>query len=83
MQAESRLDGFYVLRTRVSEATLLAEEVVRSYKRLSTVARAFGSSAQEPGDTGHHDHAQQVPASRPRPARHHSRTVVRCATVVF
>ncbi len=40
---ERALDGFYVIRTSVEADWLLPEEVVRSYKRLSTVERAFRS----------------------------------------
>jgi hypothetical protein len=38
---ESSLDGLYVIRTQVQAERLSTEEVVRSYKRLSTVERAF------------------------------------------
>lgn len=38
---EAQVDGVYIIRTRVDEATLDAEKVVGSYKRLSTVERAF------------------------------------------
>lgn len=38
---EARLDGVYVIRTSVSAADLQAEAVVRSYKQLSVVERAF------------------------------------------
>ena len=41
--AEAALDGFYVLRTSVDAETLLAAEVVRSYKGLEQVERAFGT----------------------------------------
>ena len=40
---EAALDGFYVIRTNVSETDLPATEAVRSYKRLSRVERAFRS----------------------------------------
>lgn len=40
---EAALDGFYVIRTNVPAATLTAQDTVRSYKRLSTVERAFRS----------------------------------------
>ncbi len=39
--AEAALDGLYVLRTSVSAERLDAPAVVRSYKRLSRVERAF------------------------------------------
>jgi Transposase DDE domain len=39
--AEAALDGIYVLRTSVSEETLPAPNVVRAYKQLKEVERAF------------------------------------------
>ena len=41
IEAEAALDGFYVLRTSVTEQTLPAPEVVRSYKQLKEAERAF------------------------------------------
>jgi len=41
--AETSLDGIYVVRTTVGVARLSSEEVVRSYKRLANVERAFRS----------------------------------------
>jgi transposase len=41
--AETALDGIYVLRTSVVEERLDSAAVVRAYKRLSTVERAFRS----------------------------------------
>ena len=41
--AESALDGIYVIRTNVPAPELSAEDAVGSYKRLSTVERAFRS----------------------------------------
>jgi len=38
---EAALDGIYVLRTSVSEEELDREDVVRAYKRLSEVEKAF------------------------------------------
>lgn len=38
---ETALDGIYVIRTSVSAQTLGSEDVVRAYKRLSRVERAF------------------------------------------
>lgn len=38
---EAALDGIYVLRTSVSAQDLDSEDVVRAYKRLSAVERAF------------------------------------------
>lgn len=40
---EAALDGVYVLRTSVNEATLNAAEVVEAYKRLTAVERDFRS----------------------------------------
>jgi hypothetical protein len=39
--AEAALDGIYVLRTSVAEADLPAPDVVRAYKQLKEVERAF------------------------------------------
>jgi hypothetical protein len=39
--AEAALDGIYVLRTSVPESELKAPEVVRAYKQLKEVERAF------------------------------------------
>jgi hypothetical protein len=41
--SEAALDGIYVIRTNVPVPELSAEQAVRSYKRLSTVERAFRS----------------------------------------
>jgi transposase len=41
--AEANLDGFYVLRTSVAPDTLPTDDVVRAYKRLEEVERAFGT----------------------------------------
>ena len=38
---EAALDGFYVLRTNVSDDTLTTDDVVRSYKQLAHAERAF------------------------------------------
>jgi DDE family transposase len=43
IEAEGRLDGFYVIRTNLGEATLTASDVVRAYKSLSQAERAFRS----------------------------------------
>ncbi|MGH7083607.1 MAG: IS1634 family transposase, partial [Acetobacteraceae bacterium] len=43
VEAESRLDGFYVIRTSLGEATLGAAEAVRAYKGLCQAERAFRS----------------------------------------
>ena len=39
--AEAALDGIYVLRTSVKQSELSAAEVVRSYKQLANIERAF------------------------------------------
>jgi len=41
--AEAALDGFYLLRTSLTEADLDAGDVVRAYKNLEQAERAFGS----------------------------------------
>ncbi len=41
--AEAALDGFYILRTSLTEADLAAGDVVRAYKNLEQAERAFGS----------------------------------------
>jgi hypothetical protein len=43
IQAEAALDGIYVLRTSVPAQTLPTGDVVRAYKGLEQVERAFGS----------------------------------------
>jgi Transposase DDE domain len=41
--AEAALDGFYILRTSLTENDVPAEDVVRAYKNLEQAERAFGS----------------------------------------
>lgn len=41
IQTEAALDGIYVLRTSVTDSELESGEVVRSYKQLKVVERAF------------------------------------------
>ena len=41
--AEAALDGFYILRTSLTENDLAAGDVVRAYKNLEQAERAFGS----------------------------------------
>ena len=41
---EAALDGIYILRTNLAAARLPTEEVVRRYKRLATIERAFRNS---------------------------------------
>jgi transposase len=43
IQAEAALDGIYVLRTSVLTQTLQTADIVRAYKGLEQVERAFGS----------------------------------------
>jgi len=43
IRREAGVDGIYILRTRVAESVLDSKNVVRSYKRLSKVERAFRS----------------------------------------
>jgi transposase len=43
IEREKKLDGIYIIRTNVPAASLPAAEVVRSYKQLSGVERAFRS----------------------------------------
>jgi transposase len=43
IEREKKLDGIYVIRTNVKAAALSSPEVVRSYKQLSHVERAFRS----------------------------------------
>jgi len=41
--AEAALDGFYILRTSLTETDLAGADVVRAYKNLEQAERAFGS----------------------------------------
>ena len=41
--AEAALDGFYILRTSLTETALPTGDVVRAYKNLEQAERAFGS----------------------------------------
>jgi len=41
--AEAALDGFYILRTSLTETELATPDVVRAYKNLEQAERAFGS----------------------------------------
>jgi transposase len=41
--AEAALDGFYILRTSLTDTDLEAADVVRAYKNLEHAERAFGS----------------------------------------
>ena len=44
IRREAALDGFYVIRTTVEAERLGTNDVVRTYKRLATVERAFRST---------------------------------------
>jgi transposase len=63
IEAEAALDGIYVLRTNVPETELAAGEVVRSYKNLEQVERAFKTF--------------KGPELEIRPIHHHLQTRVR------
>lgn len=41
IEAEAALDGIYVIRTNLESQRITSEDAVRSYKRLSTIERAF------------------------------------------
>lgn len=41
IEAEAQLDGIYILRTSVADDQFSSEQVVESYKQLSTVEQAF------------------------------------------
>ena len=43
IEAEARLDGLYVIRTNLPQETMEAEDLVKSYKSLAQVERAFRS----------------------------------------
>jgi transposase len=60
---EAALDGFYILRTSLTEADAPAGDVVRAYKNLEQVERAFGSI--------------KGPDLQIRPIHHHLETRVR------
>ena len=45
--AEAALDGFYILRTSLTQADLPSGDVVRAYKNLEQAERAFGSKGPE------------------------------------
>ena len=66
--AEAALDGFYILRTTLTEQTLAAEDVVRAYKNLEQAERAFGSF--------------KGPDLQIRPINHHLETRVRAHVLI-
>jgi hypothetical protein len=63
IEAEAALDGIYILRTSASENDLPTAEVVRSYKQLKVVERAFRTF--------------KGPELEIRPIHHHLETRVR------
>jgi transposase len=63
IETEAALDGIYVLRTSVAAQTLPTDDVVRAYKGLEQVERAFGSF--------------KGPDLQIRPIHHHLETRVR------
>jgi hypothetical protein len=63
IQAEAALDGIYVLRTNIGDGELHTGDVVRSYKNLEQVERAF--------------HTLKGPELQIRPIHHHLETRVR------
>jgi transposase len=65
---EAALDGFYILRTNHTEAELPAGDVVRAYKNLEQVERAFGSI--------------KGPDLAIRPIHHHLETRVRTHVLI-
>ena len=63
IQAEAALDGIYVLRTNIGDSELQTGEVVRAYKNLEQVERAFRTL--------------KGPELQIRPIHHHLETRVR------
>jgi hypothetical protein len=66
--AEVALDGFYILRTSLTETNLSAGDVVRAYKNLEQAERAFGSL--------------KSPELQIRPIHHHLETRVRAHVLI-
>jgi len=66
--AEAALDGFYILRTSLTETDLHAGDVVRAYKNLEQAERAFGSL--------------KGPELQIRPIHHHLETRVRAHVLI-
>ena len=65
---EAALDGFYILRTNHTASDLPAGDVVRAYKNLEQVERAFGSI--------------KGPDLQIRPIHHHLETRVRTHVLI-
>jgi transposase len=68
ISAEATLDGFYILRTSLTETDLPAGDVVRAYKNLEQAERAFGSL--------------KGPELQIRPIHHHLETRVRAHVLI-
>jgi hypothetical protein len=66
--AEAALDGIYILRTSLTPETLATDDVVRAYKNLEQVERAFGSF--------------KGPDLQIRPIHHHLETRVRSHVLI-
>jgi transposase len=66
--AEAALDGFYLLRTSLTQADLAAGDVVRAYKNLEQAERAFG--------------ALKGPELQIRPIHHHLEDRVRAHVLI-
>ncbi len=66
--AEAALDGFYILRTSLTDTDLPAGDVVRAYKNLEQAERAFGSL--------------KGPELQIRPIHHHLEDRVRCHVLI-
>jgi transposase len=66
--AEAALDGFYILRTSLTDTDLEAGDVVRAYKNLEQAERAFGSL--------------KGPELQIRPIHHHLETRVRAHVLI-
>jgi len=66
--AEAALDGFYILRTSLTETDLQAGDVVRAYKNLEQAERAFG--------------ALKGPELQIRPIHHHLEDRVRAHVLI-
>ena len=66
--AEAALDGFYILRTSVTQTDLHSGDVVRAYKNLEQAERAFGSL--------------KGPELQIRPIHHHLETRVRAHVLI-
>jgi hypothetical protein len=66
--AEAALDGFYILRTSLTQSDLPTPDVVRAYKNLEQAERAFGSL--------------KGPELQIRPIHHHLETRVKAHVLI-